>query len=414
MLMCTLGFAEDKKAKAPKPTPVRTLLKDARAAIKNKRDQKNKEKTLQDALKREDLSNADKAEIYFTMAALERSLNDQENLKAYLKQNYDTAAYYNTMLLASQYAILCDSVDTLPDAKGRVSASFRSKNRDMLLLYRPNIYLGGRFFLKKADYAKIYDYMSLYTDLRNHPLLKDHAKLQNDTLLAISSYYSVLGAYNSKQLSNALRHMDLAISFADSLRSPILQEYKVRCLKDLKRDAEWLEQLKKGLENYPKHDYFFTNLANYYEEQKLYDEAIVLADSMLNHVQDATIYWYTKSLMYLDKEQWLKSAEMADKVLAKEPEHINALYNKAVSFVNEAADYAQTACNDVRDPKSRTDREYMQKLYREAKHPSEEIRRLRPDAKASWGPLLYRVYLNLNMGEEFSEVEKVVKELSKK
>lgn len=407
------SYAEEKKAKAPKQTPVRTLLKEARTAIKNNRDQRNKEKSILEALKREGLTNDQKAEIYLTASALEHSLNDQENLKAYLKQKYDTAAYYNTMLEASRYAILCDSIDTLANESGKVKPRYRGKNRDQLLLYRYNIYQGGRFFLRKSDYKNAYKYMSLYSDLAKHPLLVGHAKMQNDTLLQYSTYYSVLSAYNSNLHSDALRYIDSAISFADSSKCPVLQEYKVRCLQALKKDDEWLAQLKYGVNHYPKHDYFFVNLSKYYEDNKMQDECLALADSMLEHVQDATIYWYTKSLMFLHKEQWLKCVEMADVVLQREPEHINALYNKAVSYVNEAADFAMTACNDVRNPKCRQDREHLQSLYRNAKQPSEDLRRLRPDAVSSWAPLLYRIYLNLNMGDEFSEIEKVIKDNQK-
>lgn len=407
------GLAQDKKGQAPKVTPVRTLLKDARSAIKNKKDQKNKEKALFDALKRDDLTNEERAEIYFMASALEHSLNDQENLKAYLKQKYDTANYYNTMLLSTQYALKCDSLDTLPDEHGKVKAKFRSKNRDQILLYRPNIYLGGRYFLRKGDYKKTFDFMSTYSDFPNQALISSHPKIQNDTLLRQSNYYSVLSAYNSKNPQNALLYIDRAIQYADSAQGPVLQEYKVRCLLDTKQQEAWLWELQAGVRAYPKHDYFFANMAKYYEDNGMTDECIALADSMLEHVQDATIYWYSKSLMYLHKENWLKSAEMAEIVLQREPEHINALYNMAVSYVNEASDCFINACTDVRDPRSKTDREHVISLYRKALHPSEEIKRLRPDAVNTWAPLLYRIYLNLNMGAEFAEMEKEMKALRK-
>lgn len=408
------GLAQDKnQQKAPKPTPVRTLLKDARTAIKNKRDQKNKEKALFDALKRDDISNAEKAEIYYTASALEHSLNDQENLKAYLKQKYDTANYYNTMLLSAQYALLCDSLDTLPNERGKIKAKYRSRNREQILLYRPNIYLGGRFFLRKGDYKKAFDFMSMYSDFPRQMIISSHPKMQNDTLLRQSNYYAVFAAYNSKNPRKALHYIDRAISYADSAQSPVLQEYKVRCLQETQQTDSWLKELQAGVRDYPRHDYFFVNMAKYYEDNQMADECIALADSMLEHVQDATIYWYSKSLMHLHKEEWLKSAEMAEIVLQREPEHINALYNMAVSYVNEASDCFINACTDVRDPRSKADREHIQQLYRKALHPSEEIRRLRPDAVNTWAPLLYRIYLNLNMGTEFSEMEKEMKALKK-
>lgn len=404
------GYADNKKAKAPKQTPVRVLLKDARAAIKNKRDQKNKEKAILDCLKRDNLSNEQKAELYFTAAALEHSLNDQENLKAYLKQKYDTAAYYNTMYMATRYSLLCDSVDTLPNHAGKIKARYRNKNRDQVMLYRYNLYQGGRFFYKKNDFNKVYDYMSLYTDLCGNSLVSSHPKVLNDTLLASASYYTALSAFHVSKYENALMYIDMAISMTDSIRAPFLQEYKVRCMKSLKREDKWLEELRYGVKMYPKHDYFYVNLCKYYEDNQLYDKCLALTDSMLEHVQDATIYWYSKSLMYLNKENWMESVKMADVVLQREPEHINALYNKAVSYVNEAVDFTAKSTNDPQNPRWKKDREHLQSLYRGAKEPSEMMRRLRPDAVNSWAPLLYRIYLNLNMGKEFSEIEQIIKE----
>lgn len=416
ILLATAAVAQEKKDKEPKaqkPTPVKTLLKDARASIKNKRDQKNREKTLLDALKRDDISNKEKAEIYFMVAQLEHSLNDQENLKAYLKQKYDTANYYNTMLQASQYALLCDSIDTIPDDHGKVRARFRSKNRELLMLYRPNIYQGGRFFIKKGDYGRAYEYMALYTELSRQDITNGHQKLKNDTLLGNSNFYAMLCAYNSSRPGLALKYVDDAIEYADSSRKAVLLEYKVRCLMTIDEKEEGVRVLKQGVKEYPKHDYFFVNLERWYEEERLLDDGLQLADSMLQNVQDATIYWYSKSLMYLHKEDWNNCIEMANVVLERDSAHIDALYNKAVSYINMAADFTQVACNDVRDPKYRQDRQYLQSIYRDAKHPCEELRRLRPDAVATWAPLLYRVYLNLNMGEEFNEIEKVLLELNK-
>lgn len=414
MVFCSLmAFSQEKKGKEPKATPVKSLVKDARTAIKNGRDQKNKEKALLDALKRDGLKNDEKADIYYMAAALEHNLNDQENLKAYLKQKYDTAAYYNTMLLATRYSLLCDSIDTLANEKGKVKPRYRSRNRDLILLYRPNIYLGGRYFLRKGDYAKTYDFMSLYTDLPNQALLDDQAKLQSDTLLVHSNYYCVMSAYNSKHYRNALDYIDSAIELSDSSRKVLLEEYKARCLQELGMKDEWLAQLLHGVKTYARHDFFFTTLAKHYEDNQLYDNCLALSDSMLENVQDATIYWYSKSLMYLHKEQWMKSAEMADVVLEREPEHINALYNKAVSCVNEASDVALKACNDVRKPQYKIDREHIMELYRSARKPSEDLRRLRPDAVTSWAPLLYRIYLNLNLGDEFAEIDKIIRENQK-
>ncbi len=40
----------------------------------------------------------------------------------------------------------------------------------------------------------------------------------------------------------------------------------------------------------------------------------------------------------------------------------------------------------------------------------ERYRKLAPQQKQKWGPALYRIYLNLNMGKQFDEIDRLLKE----
>ena len=48
----------------------------------------------------------------------------------------------------------------------------------------------------------------------------------------------------------------------------------------------------------------------------------------------------------------------------------------------------------------------QRKCYEEAKPHLERFRKAAPDAPRLWAPLLYDVYLNLNLGKEFEEISK--------
>lgn len=41
----------------------------------------------------------------------------------------------------------------------------------------------------------------------------------------------------------------------------------------------------------------------------------------------------------------------------------------------------------------------------------EAYRKLAPDEKQKWAPALYRIYLNLNMGKQFEEIDKIMRKL---
>ena len=68
----------------------------------------------------------------------------------------------------------------------------------------------------------------------------------------------------------------------------------------------------------------------------------------------------------------------------------------------------EMACKDVKNPQYAIDKQKTQELYREARPCMEMVRRLQPDRQERWASPLYRIYLNLNLGKEFVEIERVL------
>lgn len=400
--------AKEKKDKTNQPVPVKTLLKNARAAIKNNKDQNKEEKNLNDALKREGLSNEEKTEMLYTLSQLNRSINDGENMKAYLKQPYDTVKFFNTILNACQYAVTCDSIDAIPNDKGKSRLAYRSKNKDLLLRYRSNIYAGGRFFLKKNNYKASLPYFTMYYDMKDMPMMDYNMKLTTDTLLDRIALYAVVASYDSDQPRTTLRYIDRAMSGADAKIKPLLQEYKVRSYQWIKDTVNYRKQLVVGCHDYPQHDYFFLQLVDLYDSLTLYNKGIELADSMLQNVNKRPLYWHAKSIMNVRLHHWAEAAQASDSVLAMQPDNVEALYNKGISHLNMTMEFAATACYDFSRPEGLRDRQQITEGYRKAQKPFEMLRALCPDDKQKWAPALYRIYLNLNMGKEFAEIEKLL------
>ena len=53
-------------------------------------------------------------------------------------------------------------------------------------------------------------------------------------------------------------------------------------------------------------------------------------------------------------------------------------------------------------------RKQIQQLYREALPYLEKCIELQPSDKDRWGLPLYTIYLNLNMGKQFDEIDKLI------
>ncbi|MBQ0049682.1 MAG: hypothetical protein KBT12_05550 [Bacteroidales bacterium] len=405
-ILAAPAAAKDEKEKQ---IPLKTLLKRARQAIKDKKDWRNHVVLLDSAFHQYDMTNEEQAEVHFTQAMLCLGQNEAENLKAYLKQKYDTVVYFSSLLDATSYTLLCDSVDRLPNRKGRIAQRYASKSRSTMLQCRPNLYVGARFYLRKGDYAKALPFLTRYVDMVGCDLLRSQDHLSSDTLMAKACLYATISAYNTKQYGKALHYIDRAIEGAEEAMRPKLQEYKVRCYQELNDTAHWMDEVYDGCERYPKHDYFFSSLISHFEQHQQYDYGIELADTMLHRVQDIPLYWYAKSLMYLHKEDWNNCIAMCDSTLVRDSLHAEALYNKGLSQFNDALEFAETACYDLKRPQCRKDRAILLRKYAAARPTFERLRQLRPAEKQRWGAPLYRIYLNLNMGKEFDEMEQLLK-----
>ena len=405
LILCTFlvlpGYSASKKEKAQKPVKMSTLYKAASTAIKNASGQDGARTNLINALSRPELKNKDKAEIFYTAAKLYESSNSVENRKAYLKQQYDTAMFFNTLLNMYEQLRLCDSVDAVPNAQQKVKLKYSKKTYDLRQKHIKNILNGSKFFLRKGDYASAYGYIdAFYTNTTS----------KRDSLLYRLAYQAALCGYLTNQPKHTLKYIDKAIEAASRGDKPILQEYKVRTYALLKNDSLWVRELHTGVNLYPEYDYFFVNLIDWYNSQRMTKEACELADSLIQVVSaEKAIYWYTKCKMKLMENDYEACIQFADSTIKRDPAYVDAYYNKGISYLNMAVIKKDTACNDIKDKRFAEDRKAIHELYAQAMPCMEKVRELQPDMVDRWASPLYRIYLNLNKGKEFDEMDKILK-----
>ena len=139
-----------------------------------------------------------------------------------------------------------------------------------------------------------------------------------------------------------------------------------------------------------------------------WDDGLAFADSMLTVDGSNYLYWYARSLMLLKLERNREAIDAADSCLTRSADFVDAHYVKGIASLNLAVIYTETACTDLTDPRCKRDREVIRSLYTLAKLPMERVRELSPQDTARWAAPLYRIYLNLNMGPEFDEMDRIV------
>lgn len=402
LLAALVAFPAAKKEKKDQPVKLKTLIKTAKAALKADNNQQNAQNGLLGALARQDISDKDRAQIFYMSALLDQSMNSVENRKAYLKQAYDTAVFFSTTLNMYKHLISCDSVDAIPNAKGVEKRKFSSDVNGLMKKHRRNLLNGGKFQMRKKNYPLAYEYMDVFIRTAQDP---------TDTLVQRVCYWASICGYNAKHPQHTRQYIDRAIQWADPALQPVLQEYKARSFLWQEDKDHWTEQLNVGVTHYPSYDYFFLNLLDIYNATHQYDKGLALADSLIDKHQEKALFWYAKSLLSLGKEDYKQCIAFSDSCINRDANYVDAYYNKGISFCNMALIEAQDACNDLKNPKCVEDRNRIMALYEKARPCMEKVRQMQPDKPERWVTGLYRIYLNLNMGKEFDEVDAILKSM---
>lgn len=400
---CSVAAAKQKKEKKPKQERLATLYKNARMAIKNQGGQDAALTALLGALSRPELSNKQRANIYYTAALLEESLNGVENKKAYLKQPYDTARFFNKLAGMYSQLRLCDSIDHIPDAKGKVHVRMQKKTQALRLKHRRNIFGGGKYFLSKRDYVSAYPFFDLYCTYKT-----DGKRQETDSLYHQAVLWATLSSFLCENYNGTIKHIDNAIANTNPNNAIILQEYKVRSFAKLENDSAWVSALKQGVQDYPQHDYFFVQLADWYHEHRNFTEERELADMLISNTGGKAIHYYAKSKSFLAEEKYDESIAYADSAITLQPDFSDAYYNKGIAYLNMAVVAQENSCKDVRDPQYLIDKQNTQDLYLKARPCMEMVRKLEPENESRWASPLYRIYLHLNLGDEFNEIDRLL------
>ncbi len=383
---------------------LKPLMKAAKTAIKDGSKQQDAMNNLLAVVDSPSVTPQQRADIYFTCAELQKSLNDQQNLKLYLKQQYDTVQFFSTILGAYRYALKCDSIESAEKKQPH-----RSKGRGMLLTYRNNLLNGGKHLLKASKCEDAFAYFDMYLHSVAEPMFEKDA-LANDTILPRAAYWATVSAYSANKPELALRYVDQAIAGTDTATQASLTEYKANCLAAIRDSARWEATLREGMRRYVAHDYFYLHLMDFLNQKARYAEGLAISDSLMKAVGPRHIYWHVEAQMHMGLQDYDPCIECADKGIAADTTCVDCQYNKGIAYLNKAVTLSKTMDPDMRTPTGKRDRVKLRGLYQYAQEPMEKARQLAPDKKTLWAEPLYNIYLNLNLGDKFAEVEKILNE----
>lgn len=318
------------------------------------------------------------------------------NEQMYKHQSIDTTKLFSLTKQLFTIAERLDSIDMQPDKKSRVSLNYRKDNAQRLIGYRPNLFFGGANHLRHEEFKTAYDFFETYIDCAQLPLFTSHDLMNTDPRLGEAAYWATYCGYRLDDPVLTLRHHELARR--DTTKLEYTLQYVAEAWDKLGDNARYVEILWEGFAFFPQSNYFFPRLMDTYTRKGNYELGLSLVDEALKTDSLNELYLFAKSTMLLNLGRYAECLDYSKRLIAVNDQMADAYYN------------AGTACLNIilkMDP--RRHKKQIRKMYQNAQPYMETYRQLAPEAKDKWGPALYRIYFNLNMGKQFDEIDKILK-----
>lgn len=367
----------------------------ARTYIKSGKNLDKAEQSMRKLLR--DSSNWDNIKIHAVLCEVMRKKYEEANMKLYLRQKVDSSA---TFSLLRNFFIDCETLDSLdarPDKKGRVLPKYRNRHATYLSTYRKNLFGGGSFNIRKQKYAEAFDMLDTYLECARQPLFSD-IKIANDY---VAAYWALYCGYKLQQHEKTLKYVDSALK--DSSHLEYTLQYLAETYKAIKDTVHYRQTLEQGFQLFSESPYFFSYLVDYYNETNDTGKVLKVVNDALEKDSVNELFLFAKSNLMLNMGDYDKCIDICNTIIARNDSISEAYYNAGVAFVNKAFVLEKKKNIDAKT------KNMVKKNYQMAMPYIERYRALKPEEKDKWGAALYNIYLRLNMGKKFEEIDRLLR-----
>ena len=371
-------------------------MSQARTILKSKRGPDQAERLMTGLLK--DSANRENKRIYAIWYESVLMQYQAVNEKLYMKQRQDTAQFFELTRRLFSVAEALDSLDMKPDKKGRVDPEYRADNAEQLMKFRPNLLNACIYFVRKSDFQRAYQFSEAYMDCVRQPLFAGYHLDSIDTRMPEAAYWATYSGYRMNDPVLTLRHRHLALR--DTSKTEFTLQYMAEARRLLKDDSLYMETLRMGFSHNPTNTYFFPRLMDYYTAHGDNEAALDVVDRALEADGSSTLYLFAKSTVLFNMGRYDECIALSDSLISMNDSLPDPYYNAGTAYLNKAL-----KLHPLRQKKQ------LRQVYQKARPYMERYRQLAPDQQRKWAPVLYRIYLNLNMGRQFDEIDQLLKTL---
>jgi tetratricopeptide (TPR) repeat protein len=307
------------------------------------------------------------------------------------------------------YYIVADSLDLLPDAKGKIKPKFRDRIVDRVK--DRNFQMGftevGSYYYEQKNYVKAIDMFEQYLKYPSIPFLKDKG-FENDTNRTLITYYAALSATQAEKPEIAVKYYEIV---KDSTDSPWVYARLCEDYVNMKDTANMIRMFQLGAAKFPSEQFYTRNLINYYINENRMSEAMTWIDEAIRSDEKSAVLWNVKGRILENDKKVDESMKCYEKALELDPQYADAMGNIGRIYYNHAVEELERV-NAIKDDRLYLKEKTKMKVLFEKPRPFFEKARAINKEERDYVIALRGIYYNLQMTKEYEEMDKVLKEMS--
>lgn len=417
VLIAAIGFSCSSYAQMTEKE-IKKATKEAQKLVKNAREdfdrddvpnKSNAKRLIDEAMKNPYVKDWD--QTWYEAARIYEHYYNEESVKSY-NGKYDTVALYRYLSEWFEFAMKADSLQRIPDAKGKTSNTAKEKLLGNMHRCMTNYISGGiYYFNSRRDYVKAYEMFDTYFQLAESDFFKeamqaDSIYINNKTVWA---YYATMAAYNQSNWKNTIKYAVIAAN-DDEYGEPAT-EFLCDSYGHLGDTVKWLENLKIGLQKYPTENFYYNKLLTYYDSKNDMASLEEFTNEMVRLDPEKAYNYFVLGLLAQQKKEYDKAVAQYEIAIAKEPNLSDAYNNLALTIMYQAQDFIDSKSNlDYRSAAFKAALNEEKEFYKKALPYAEKLRELEPANTSKWGLLLQQIYYKLNMAKELKEIDTLLGE----
>jgi len=353
-----------------------------------------------------DPTTKDLANTWFIAGEVYHATYEEQQKLEWTQKKGDKVLMGESVLKALGYYIIADSLDRLPDKKGKVKPKFTKRITDKVLSFQNAFTQAGSHFYSNKEFDKAFEMFDTYLKYPEISFLKGMG-LEKDTLRPLITYYCGLCATQAKKTEVAVKYYELVKDSIDSewIYARLSEDYGL-----LKDTANMLRMYQLGAQKFPKETFYTRNLINFYIHKNLMEDAMSWINKAIEQDTTSGALWNVKGRILENEKKIDEAVVCYEKAVELDPEMAEPMGNIGRIIYNKAVEELDRVNNIKDDRTYLKEKAKLKDVFAKALPYFEKAYELNPKER-DYVIALRGIYYNLDKEAKFKEMEERLKNM---